>query len=236
MAKELLPDAFWARIAPLLPPEPPKPKGGRPRVSDRAALTGILFVLKTGIPWEYLPAEMGCGSGMTCWRRLRDWYQAGVWRRLHQVLLESWPRPIASTGTGPRWTPPRCRPRGGPRNGQEPNGSRQTGHEAPSCGRRPRHPARGPGERRERARFEDDARHRRRHRAHPRQDARQAPSLTAQAPCRQGLRLPSPPSGPAQAPHHPPHRPLWCRAQEPPGTLPLGWSNGRAPGSTASGA
>ena len=80
MAKELLPDALWARIAPLLPPEPPKPKGGRPRVSDRAALTGILFVLKTGIPWEYLPAEMGCGSGMTCWRRLRDWYQAGVWR------------------------------------------------------------------------------------------------------------------------------------------------------------
>ena len=88
MAKELLPDALWARIAPLLPPEPPEPKGGRPRVSDRAALTGILFVLKTGIPWEYLPAEMGCGSGMTCWRRLRDWYQAGVWRRLHQVLLE----------------------------------------------------------------------------------------------------------------------------------------------------
>jgi transposase len=88
MAKELLPDALWARIAPLIPPEPPKPKGGRPRVSDRAALTGILFVLKTGIPWEYLPAEMGCGSGMTCWRRLRDWYQAGVWRRLHQVLLE----------------------------------------------------------------------------------------------------------------------------------------------------
>ena len=83
-----VPDALWARIAPLLPPEPPKPKGGRPRVSDRAALTGILFVLKTGIPWEYLPAEMGCRSGMTCWRRLRDWYQAGVWRRLHQVLLE----------------------------------------------------------------------------------------------------------------------------------------------------
>ena len=54
------------------------------------------------------------------------------------------------------------------------------------------------------------------------QDARQAPSPTAQAPCRQGLRLSSRPSGPAQAPHHPPHRPLWCRAQEPPGTLPLG--------------
>jgi len=83
MAKELLLDALWARIAPLLPPEPPKPKGGHLPVSDRAALTGILFVLKTGISWEYLPAEMGCGNGITCWSR-----------------------PIASTGTGPRWTPP----------------------------------------------------------------------------------------------------------------------------------
>ena len=63
MAKELLPGALWARIVPLLPPEPPKPKGGRPRVSDRAALTGILFVLKTGIPWEYLPARWGVGAG-----------------------------------------------------------------------------------------------------------------------------------------------------------------------------
>jgi len=58
---------------PLLPPEPTKPKGGRPRVPGRAALTGILFVLKMGTPREYLPLEMGCGSGMTCWRRLRDW-------------------------------------------------------------------------------------------------------------------------------------------------------------------
>ena len=111
MAKELLPDAFWARIAPLLPPEPPKPKGGRPRVSDRAALMGILFVLKTGIPWEYLPAEMGCGSGMTCWRceiGTKRASGAGCTR----CFSKSWPRPIASTGTGPRWTPPRCRPRG----------------------------------------------------------------------------------------------------------------------------
>src|SRR5215208_1145110 len=59
----------------------------RPRVPDRAALTGIIFVLKTGIPWEYLPQEMGCGAGMTCWRRLRDWQAAGVWRALQQVLL-----------------------------------------------------------------------------------------------------------------------------------------------------
>jgi transposase len=88
MAKPLVTDELWAVIEPLLPIEPAKPKGGRPRVDDRAALTGILFVLKSGIPWEMLPQEMGCGSGMTCWRRLRDWQQAGVWDKLHQTLLE----------------------------------------------------------------------------------------------------------------------------------------------------
>src|ERR671937_1279759 len=87
MSKPLVSDTLWDTIAPLLPPEPPKPKGGRPRVPDRAALTGIIFVLKSGIPWEMLPPEMGCGSGVTCWRRLRDWQQAGVWGRLQQVLL-----------------------------------------------------------------------------------------------------------------------------------------------------
>jgi len=87
MAKPLITDELWQIIEPLLPKEAPKPKGGRPRVSDRLALTGILFVLKTGIGWEYLPQEMGCGSGMTCWRRLRDWQQAAVWQKLHRVLL-----------------------------------------------------------------------------------------------------------------------------------------------------
>lgn len=88
MAKPLLSDDLWAIVEPLLPTEPPKPKGGRPRVSDRAALTGIIFVLKSGIPWEMLPLEMGCGSGVTCWRRLRDWQASGVWDRLHQTLLD----------------------------------------------------------------------------------------------------------------------------------------------------
>src|SRR5436190_10048671 len=88
MSKPLVSDALWESIKPPLPPEPPKPKGGRPRVPDRAALTGILFVLKSGIPWEMLPPEMGCGSGVTCWRRLRDWQQAGVWARLHQSVLD----------------------------------------------------------------------------------------------------------------------------------------------------
>ena len=88
MSRPLVPDALWAVVEPLLPPEPPKPKGGRPRLSDRAALTGILFVLQSGIPWEMLPQEMGCGCGMTCWRSLRDWQEAGVWDRLQRALLD----------------------------------------------------------------------------------------------------------------------------------------------------
>ena len=89
MAKPLVDDALWAVIEPLLPA--PKPRRfrypGRKPVDNRRALTGILFVLKTGIGWEDLPQEMGCGSGMTCWRRLRDWQEAGVWQRLHEVVL-----------------------------------------------------------------------------------------------------------------------------------------------------
>jgi len=88
MAKELVSDELWKTIEPLLPDEPPKPKGGRPRVDNRSALAGIIFVLKSGIPWEMLPQEMGCGSGVTCWRRLREWQEAGVWERLHKVLLD----------------------------------------------------------------------------------------------------------------------------------------------------
>jgi transposase len=88
MAKKLVSDELWEVLEPLLPEEPPKPKGGRPRIDDRAALTGILFVLKSGIPWEMLPQEMGCGSGMTCWRRLKEWHEAGVWEELHRILLD----------------------------------------------------------------------------------------------------------------------------------------------------
>jgi transposase len=88
MSKLLVSDELWAVIAPLLPPEPPKLQGGRPRLDDRKVLTGIIFVLKSGIGWELLPSEMGCGSGMTCWRRLRDWNRAGVWERLHRELLQ----------------------------------------------------------------------------------------------------------------------------------------------------
>jgi transposase len=70
-----------------LPDEAPKPQGGRPRIDDRSVLAGIIFDLKSGIPWNMLPKEMGCGSGSTCWRRLRDWQEAGMWEELQRVLL-----------------------------------------------------------------------------------------------------------------------------------------------------
>lgn len=88
MAKPLLTDELWQIIEPIIPAVPRrKMHAGRKRLHPRACLTGILFVLKTGIGWEHLPKEMNCGSGMTCWRRLRDWQAAGVWDKLHQTLL-----------------------------------------------------------------------------------------------------------------------------------------------------
>jgi transposase len=88
MSTPLLPDALWDLIQPLLPPSLRRPKRGRPRLRDRACLTGILFVLRSGIPWEMLPRELGCGSGMTCWRRLRDWQEAGIWQLIHFSLVD----------------------------------------------------------------------------------------------------------------------------------------------------
>ncbi|WP_405537216.1 IS5 family transposase [Streptomyces sp. NBC_00075] len=81
-------DELWSLIEPLLPGPRPKLVEGRPRVPDRQALCGILFVLHTGIQWEYLPQELGFGSGMTCWRRLAAWNEVGVWEELHLVLLK----------------------------------------------------------------------------------------------------------------------------------------------------
>ena len=109
MARALLEDNLWAQIAPLLPP--PKPRRyqypGRQRIGDRKALSGIIFVLRSGIPWEMMPKELGFGSGMTCWRRLRDWQAAGVWEKLHQTLLTrlnkadqiDWSRALVDSGS-----------------------------------------------------------------------------------------------------------------------------------------
>jgi len=89
MARRPVSKELWQQLQPLIPAFVPSNKGG-PRkrtVSDEAALNGILFVLQTGIPWEDLPQSMGFGSGMTCWRRLRDWQAVGVWELLHHAVL-----------------------------------------------------------------------------------------------------------------------------------------------------
>lgn len=88
MAKPILDDELWELIEPLIPVKPRRRHHpGRKPVERRKVLTGILFVLRTGIPWEYLPREMGCGSGVTCWRRLQEWQDAGVWDKIHELLL-----------------------------------------------------------------------------------------------------------------------------------------------------
>jgi transposase len=81
-------DGLWLRIEPVLPKRARRFRyPGRRPLDDRLVLQGILFVLHTGIGWEHLPQELGFGCGMTAWRRLRDWQQAGVWERLHELLL-----------------------------------------------------------------------------------------------------------------------------------------------------
>jgi transposase len=88
MAAELLPESLWEEIQPLLPPRPPpSSKGGRPPVDDRAALRGILYVDRYGVPWQALPTAAFGVSGSSCWRRLRDWTKAGIWPTLHRRLL-----------------------------------------------------------------------------------------------------------------------------------------------------
>src|SRR5690242_5774156 len=142
MAKPLVSDDLWAVIEPLLPTERPRPKGGRPPVPHRAVLAGIIFVLKSGIPWEMLPREMGCGSGMTCWRRLRDWQAAGIWNRLHRVLLDrlggahaiDWSRACVDSASVPA--------KRGARRPAQPNRSRLGRIQAPPHHRCKGHPAR----------------------------------------------------------------------------------------------
>ena len=101
-----VPDALWERIEPLLPRKPRRFRyPGRMPLDDRRVLQGILFVLHTGIGWEHLPQELGFGCGMTAWRRLRDWRQAGVWEKLHELLRSElhaadqleWERPVADS-------------------------------------------------------------------------------------------------------------------------------------------
>lgn len=90
--QRLVEDRLWELLEPLIPPQPPaRGPGGRPRIDDRAALEGILFVLNTGCRWRDLPPALGAGSGHTAWRRLRAWQAAGAWDQLHRAVLDELP-------------------------------------------------------------------------------------------------------------------------------------------------
>ena len=97
--KPLVTTELWAMVEPLLPRRRAQPRGGRPWVDGRATRNGILYVLRSGIPWRMLPTELGYGSGVTCWRRLQEWQRPGVWRKLHQLMLDR----LAAAG-GIDWT------------------------------------------------------------------------------------------------------------------------------------
>lgn len=213
MPKPLVSDELWELIEPLIPVKPRRfVHPGRKPLPDRQVLTGILFVLRTGIPWEHLPQEMGCGSGMTCWRRLRDWQQAGVWQALHELLLAKlngaeeidWSRAVVDASY--------VRAVWGLQNLPKPGGSAQSRLEAPPDHRRPRRPTWLPSNRRQLQRRHPTIAAARGDPARTRQ-ARPTASPTARAARRPRLRLqPAPPQA-ARAPDHTDHRQTRDRAR-----------------------
>jgi transposase len=90
LVDRLLPEDLWQRVQPLLPPPPPRPRGGVPRrVPDRNCVAALIFMARTSTPWSLLPAkELGCGSATTCWRRFDEWAKAGVFEQLQALLLD----------------------------------------------------------------------------------------------------------------------------------------------------
>src|SRR5512135_783304 len=145
----MVPDELWARIEPLLPAVPRRADHpGRKRLDDRKVLCGILFVLYTGIPWEFLPQELGFGSGMTCWRRLRDWHEAGVWQQLHEALLAELNAAGALDWSGAVIDSSHLRALRAAQNGPEPGRPCPDRLQAPRNHRRARDPAGGVTDRR----------------------------------------------------------------------------------------
>src|SRR5437899_12511999 len=141
--KSLVSDELWEHIQPLLP-APPQRRfrfPGRKPIDYREILTGILFVLKTGIAWDDLPAELGWGCGKTCRHYLRAWHQAGVWQQLHALLLAElnaadqidWERALIDASFAKA-------PEGGRGYGPESHGSQQIRQQAPCHDRCPGHP------------------------------------------------------------------------------------------------
>lgn len=205
MARRPVSKELWRQLQPLIPAFVPSAKGGARKltVSDEAALNGILFVLQTGIPWEDLPQSLGYGSGMTCWRRLRDWNTAGVWEQLHQAMLIrlrehdqiDWSR--ASIG-GSSVPSPR-----GPGNGPQPHRQRQARFQATHRCRCQRHSPGDFGQRREPARLQDVREVRGRDSSNWR-FARACPQKAIEAARRQRLRLQALPCAPKATGHRQP--------------------------------
>lgn len=189
--KPLVTDGLWAGVAPLLPRRRAQPKGGRPWMDDRATLNGVLYVLRTGLAWRHLPTELGWGSGVTCWRRLREWQRR---RRVADAAPRD-ARPARGGGSdrldagGPRQQEP-SREKGGAATGRNPTDKGKAGSKHHVLTGPPRHPARGRGGRGERARqpHAGTAARRGGAGAHRAAWARAAPA--AQAARGQGLRLP----------------------------------------------
>ena len=153
MAKPLVSDELWQRIEPLLPK--PKPRRfrfpGRKPLDYRKVLTGIIFVLKTGIPWEELPQEMGCGCGMSCLNYLNAWQRAGVWKKLHEILLAELEEADKLDWSARPSIVPRPAPWGRRSDRPQSHGSRQTRDQAPRPDRWPRRAAGDPQHRGQRA-------------------------------------------------------------------------------------
>lgn len=154
MPKELIDDELWSFIEPLLPARAPRNRqfAGRKPTPDRAVLTAIVFVLRSGIAWNLLPQEMGCGSGTACWRRLVAWQEAGVWQHIHETLLAelrrrgeiNFSRALVDSSSIHAVLAGKNRP--------ESHGPAQARQQTPPHRRRARHPARGHPERGEPAR------------------------------------------------------------------------------------
>ena len=152
LADELVPDKLRALVVPLPPVPPPLPHGGRHRtIPDRNCFAAIVFMARTSTPWRLLPArELGCGSPATCWRRLTEWANAGVFDRLHHAVLDrlgeqgrlDWSRASVDTMSV------RAK-RGGP-HGRKSGRSRQAREQAPPSLRRQRATVDRGGDRRQR--------------------------------------------------------------------------------------
>ena len=220
MAEQLVSGEVWEAIQAVLPAKWPHPKGGRPWIDDRAVLGGIIYVLRAGVPWRLLSAkELGCGSGVTRWRRLRDWQAAGVWQALHHRLLD-WlgddgqvdcsRAAIDSVSVGPGVGGPRWREtsRPGQARLQVPPADRRHRSAVGGWvvnGQHPRLPAAGAARGRRPSNYRATG---------PSRTASPAPN---QAVRRQGLRLPELPNGLAPPRDLPADRRTWGGVQHPAG-------------------